>query len=335
MMKNASILSFFLLPCVLFAQSADEVNDKIISKIAFGSCSKQDQQDRQLWSEINALQPDLWVWLGDNIYGDTEDMQVLEDKYDLQKSHAGYQQLIKNTDVIGIWDDHDYGINDGGKEYAKKEESKAALFRFLDVSADHPARGRNGAHQSYLYRGEKNIKLILLDARYGRDPLLKDDNNTNIPSPAGKVLDDAQWEWLATQLADSLADFFIIGSGIQVMPEEHVFEKWANFPSERAKLLDITSQVKAPLIFLSGDRHMSEVSTLTHKGKLLYEFTASSLTNPWRVKSPEPNRYREQEIVYQTNFAVMEMAWQGDRLGLLVRFIGKDNKVYQTHELSF
>ena len=92
--------------------------------------------------------------------------------YDLQKSHPDYQQLLKQTEVIGIWDDHDFGLNDGGREYPMKDESKEELFRFLDVPDDHPARERKGAYQSYTYTSSLGtLKIILLDARYFRDSL--------------------------------------------------------------------------------------------------------------------------------------------------------------------
>jgi len=324
-----------LFPILVFSQKADEIRSKTLTQITFGSCSKQDKIDDQLWDEVNSLESDLWIWLGDNIYGDTVDMAVMREKYDLQKSHSGYQKLIAKTEVLGIWDDHDFGVNDGGKEYPKGDESKVEMFRFLDVAKDHPARMRQGAYQSYLYQGVKNVKIILLDARYFRDPLKKDEKNWNVPNPEGEVLGDAQWSWLEKQLKDKDADFFIVGSGIQVIPEEHRFEKWANFPAERDRLLNLASTVEQPLIFISGDRHMSEASIIEHNNKRLYEFTSSSLTNPWRSPSEEPNRYREKDIVYQTNFAGMDVSWSDKTLKLEINYFGKDNEVYQTHLVTF
>ena len=92
--------------------------------IAFGSCSKQ-YNPNQLWLDILENDPDIWIWLGDNIYGDTHDMDLMAEKYAHQKADTGYQLLIKSgTHIIGTWDDHDYGVNDSGRNYARKEESK-------------------------------------------------------------------------------------------------------------------------------------------------------------------------------------------------------------------
>ncbi len=332
------VIIFLLFPFGIFAQQSDVVINKNIQRIAFGSCSVQGKTDQQLWNEVNKTSPDLWIWLGDNIYGDTEDMQKMRKDYQQQKSHAGYQQLLKKTDVIGVWDDHDFGVNDGGKEYPKKDESKAELFRFLDVAEDNPARSRKGAYQSYTYKGALTIKVILLDARYFRDPLKKDDRNWNIPDVNGEILGDEQWKWLEEQVQEPEVDLFIIGSGIQILPEEHRFEKWANFPRERTKFFQLLSAyVAQPVVLLSGDRHISEVSKIDLEGYdyPLYEFTSSSLTNPWGTRNPEKNRYRIKEIIYAPNFAFLDISKTEGTLLLKLTYVTKDSKVLQYHLITY
>ncbi len=126
-----------------------------LESIAFGSCSHQDSVQR-LWPVVMENAPDLWIWLGDNVYGDTENMRALESKYFEQKSNPDYLEMRRRFRIIGVWDDHDYGVNDGGKEYPKKRESRDLLFDFLDVEFDDPARKRAGAYQSYLYGNRGN-----------------------------------------------------------------------------------------------------------------------------------------------------------------------------------
>ena len=327
----------FVLPFILGAQEADQPLQGSISKIAFGSCSHQSKVDQQLWQEVNATQPDLWVWLGDNIYGDTEDMKVMRQKYDLQKSNTEYQTLLENTQVVGIWDDHDFGVNDGGKEYPMKDESKDELFAFLDVPADHPAYQRKGAYQSYSFMsGDQKVKIILLDTRYFRDSLAKDQRNWNIPNATGEILGEAQWKWFEQQLSDSSVDCYLIASGIQVIPTEHRFEKWANFPNEIDRLNDVLSRLDKPAIILSGDRHISEVSQTQVEGYPfpLYELTSSSLTNPWGEPRDEPNPFREKSIVYDVNFAVLELVFNDRLPSFKLSYVGKDNNVLQTHTIQ-
>lgn len=337
-MKNL----FFLLIAVSIScsspnKSAEDPGSSSYT-IAFGSCSKQDQPDKQLWKEVLAEDPELWIWLGDNIYADTEDMEVMKAKYDLQKSHPDYQKLIAQTDVIGIWDDHDYGGNDVGKEYAMKDRSRDLLFDFLDVDPDNAAWERKGAYQNYDYDLDgKKVKVILLDARYSRDSLARDEQNRNVANETGKVLGEDQWDWLSNQLSGD-ADLVIVGSGIQAIPEEHGWEKWANFPSEREKLFSlIAEKVKVPLVFLTGDRHISEVSKMEIAGYPfpLYDITSSSLTTPWGEPSPEENQYRVDSIIYDRNFTVMEITWSESKPILDVKFVGEENKAIKKFNLDF
>ena len=327
-----------LAPVLLMAQNADQELTSDISTIAFGSCSKQWMPNKQLWKEVNSSNPDLWIWLGDNIYADTEDMAKMNAQYDLQKSHPDYQTLLSKTKVIGIWDDHDFGVNDGGKEYPKKDSSKLALFRFLEVPEAHPARARSGAYQSYAFNsGAAKVKIILLDARYFRDPLSKDDKNWNIPNKTGEILGEEQWRWFEDQLLDESIDLFVIASGIQFIPEEHRFEKWANFPQERNRLFEIIPKIDKPVVLISGDRHISETSTMeiVDYPFPIYEFTSSSLNSPWGNKRAEPNQFRIEEIVYETNFTLMSIVQRNGNLTLSVKYLGKENEVYQSHIIDF
>jgi len=339
-MKSTICLLF--LSGTLCAQQADVTIRKEINRIVFGSCSEQNHPQKQLWNEVNHLAPDLWIWLGDNIYGDTEDMTVMKAKYDLQKSHPEYQKLMATTDIIGIWDDHDFGANDAGKEYPMKDESKEALFDFLDVDKNNPARKRKGAYQSYTYRhGTGNIKVILLDTRYFRDSLVWDNPGTaekaSRVNETGDVLGEEQWAWLGRQLSDPEIDLFILGSGFQVIPEEHQWEKWSNFPQAKARLLDlIKTNASVPLVILSGDRHLSEVSKLELSGYTypLYEFTSSSLNAPSNP-SPESNQYRVKDKIHTQNFAVMTIIWIANSPVIQLKYYGKSNKQLADYSIRF
>lgn len=97
--------------------------------IAFGSCNRQNLP-QPLWDVIANDKPDLWIWLGDNIYGDSNDMAVLKAKYDLQANQESYKRLTAQTPVIGTWDDHDFGRNDAGKTYPFKKESQQLALNF-------------------------------------------------------------------------------------------------------------------------------------------------------------------------------------------------------------
>ena len=295
-------------------------------KIAFGSCSKQ-YEAQPIWSSIVENDPDLWIWLGDNIYGDTEDMQVLRDKYQQQNDNKDYQKLLATCPIIGTWDDHDYGVNDGGKEYPKRKESKQLFTEFMGYDASHPIHKHEGVYHSYNFgEGEKSIKIILLDSRYFRDPIARQ-NSTYVQNNKGTILGKKQWKWLEQELKNSKAKVHIIGNGIQVIPEEHRFEKWANFPQERQRLLDVIKKWKvANPILLSGDRHAAEISRLAIDDTLdVYEVTASGLTHAYTSGGIEPNRYRlGEDRVRTTNFGLIKVDWKANELSLELRGLGNE-----------
>ncbi|ERM84525.1 hypothetical protein P872_24205 [Rhodonellum psychrophilum GCM71 = DSM 17998] len=286
-MIKTTILTILLMGSCLFnfSLAQNQKTKKLkVETINFGSCNKHDLP-QPLWNPILRDSPDVWIWLGDNIYGDTHDMVLLESKYDVQSSIPEYQKLKESSHIIGVWDDHDYGINDGGVHYMQKKESQKIMLDFLGEPSTSPRRNQEGVYASYDYGiGENKIKVILLDTRYHRDTLLKEDK-MYIPNEEGSLLGDAQWSWLENELKTSDAAVHLIAGGIQFIPTEHPFEKWENFPKERQRLLNLiaSSKTKNPVL-LSGDRHIAEVSLLKDARfpAGLYEITSSGLTHTWK-----------------------------------------------------
>lgn len=292
-----------------------------VDVIAFGSCNRQNRP-QPLWQPIIADQPDLWIWMGDNIYGDTPNMDTLRVKYELQNQVPDYQALKAKTPIIGVWDDHDYGINDGGKQYAQKKESRDLMFDFLDVPANAPERKREGAYSSHLIgSGDNLVKIILLDARYFRDTLEKIDKVYQL-NQNGEVLGADQWKWLEQELKNSPAKINLISSGVQILPTEHAFEKWANFPKERERLLDLIAKsgAKTPVL-LSGDRHIAEVMKLSDSRfpKGIYEITSSGLTHTWKENSPEPNQFRIGQLIAKLNYGLALIDWEKEEVTFQIK----------------
>ncbi len=331
MHKIILILTISLaLSCGVSAQ-----NSEPIARIAFGSCSHQDDTV-QLWKEILAQQPDLWIWMGDNIYGDTHDMELLEAKYDLQKSHPDYQALLQSTKVIGTWDDHDYGMNDGGKFYARKKESRELAADFLGISAKAPLRKRYGMYDVYEFgKVPHKLKVILLDTRYFRDTLMTSSNKEQryMVNEEGDILGEEQWQWLEKELEKSDADIHIIGSSIQLVATQHAFEKWSNFPKARARMLSLLAKTKpANTFFISGDRHIAEISKMNVKGLPypLYDFTSSGLTHTWSTPWEEPNDARVGQLIIQKNYGLIKINWTGNLPLLEFEIRGHDGKLWQS-----
>lgn len=308
-------------------------------RVAFGSCSRQ-QSEAQLWNEVVQAHPEAWLWLGDNIYGDTHNMDTLRSMYLRQKSRPSYQNLLRLVPVVyGTWDDHDYGVNDGGKFFSKRRESQQLMLDFLDVPAESPVRKRDGVYQSYMLGDSKlQVKLILLDTRFFRDTLPRgsEKGRRYDINPTGDVLGEAQWKWLEQELTSSKAAVHLIGTSIQFIAEEQGFEKWANFPAARQRMIDLLSRTKpSGVIFMSGDRHIAEVSRLAVPGLKdpVYDFTSSGLTHTWSTVMEESNRHRVGNLVIERNFGVIDMDRRGKRIR--VRFTTFGPGLRNLSEYSF
>ena len=271
-------------------------DDLPLSRISFGSCAKQDQP-QPIWETIVAGQPELFVFLGDNIYGDSSEMDVLRAKYALLNEQPGFKRLRQVCPVVATWDDHDYGKDDAGAEFTMRRESQQVFLDFLGVEKSDPRRTQEGVYWSKIFGPSgKRVQVILLDARYFRGPLKKGyDAREPGEGFRGKygpntdddatVLGDVQWAWLAEQLKIS-AEVRVIGSSYQVLSNRHGSEMWGNFPQERERLLRLLRDSHAGgIVMISGDRHLAELATLPKIdefsiGYPLHEATSSSLNAP-------------------------------------------------------
>jgi len=269
----------FLLTALTFSLMAEEHHTDLVERISFGSCHKPGKNE-QIFERIAATQPQFFLWLGDNVYADTEDMGKMRKQYDKLNSIPSYQALQQQTKVYAIWDDHDYGANDAGAEYAKRRESKLEFLRAFQVPKTNPAHQREGIYQSYTH-GPPNqrVQFILLDTRYFRTALEK---KRRVYQPdfsnSASMLGEAQWQWLEDTLKQP-AQLRIICSSLQLISEEHRYEKWANMPLERARLIHLLRKASGRVLTLSGDRHFSEFSCYTQgRGKDIWDITSSGLT---------------------------------------------------------
>jgi alkaline phosphatase D len=298
---------------------ADEASVPL-TRIALGSCARQNQP-QPIWDSVVAAQPDVFLFLGDNIYGDSRDMNVLRSKYAQLAAKPGFQKLRATCPILATWDDHDYGADDAGAEYPMKVESQTLFLDFFQEPANSPRRQREGIYDATVFGpvGQR-VQIILLDTRYFRGPLkpkprVQGKGTRYLPNPDTSVtmLGTAQWAWLEDQLRVP-AEVRIIASSIQVVSEEHDSEKWMNLPHERARLYSLIRDTHAHgVVFVSGDVHRGEISAMDGGvGYPLYDLTASGMTEASvaKVKFADwPNRYRIGTLDWTTNFGVIEFDW--------------------------
>ena len=284
-----------------------------IEAIGFGSCNRTDL-DQKIWDVIANQSMDAWVWLGDIVYTEEENMNDLALKYSIQKSLPAYRKLSSKAKIFGVWDDHDFGKNNGGSEFRKKQQSRDLLFNFLDLPTNHPARERTGAYQSYCFGDDRQkVCLYLLDVRYFREEYEKDlSSKKYYKKNNGSLLGEKQWDWLEKELLKNDAEVNLLAGGIQLISSEHVYEKWANFPKARQRLFNLLKEnkIKNP-IYLSGDRHFAEISIIELLPNYrLYDITSSGLTHSYEELEKEFNPKRISPLITSKNFGMIKWNWK-------------------------
>lgn len=326
--------------------SAQATSDAL-TEIAFGSCSDV-ERPLPIFRTIADDEPDLFIFTGDNVYADTEDMDVMWSHYARLDADSGFAALRARTPVIGTWDDHDYGVNDGGADYPARRDAKELFMRFFRVPEDAPMRRRDGVYAAHTYGPPgRRVQVILLDTRFFRGPLTRPDpsveygrpmryvpsNDTTVP-----LLGEAQWAWLEAKLREP-AELRLLVSSIQVVAEEQGFEKWANLPHERRRLFRLIRDTGAEgVVILSGDRHFSEISRLPADdpegvGYPLYDITASALNRPAGRDYGEPNRYRLGDDLREFNYGRLRIDWENPTPTLAVELVTVDGRAPLRHAI--
>ncbi len=316
-------------------------------RIAFGSCADQNKP-QPLLDVARQLSPDAFVYLGDNIYGDTENMDLLRKKYTELERKPEFQALREATNIYAVWDDHDYGANDAGKYYPKKVESKAIFMDFWKVPKNDFRRKHDGIYGvEYIKKNNLTIQLILLDTRTFRDNLIRRaKDNTNykndyLPNQNqdSTFLGNEQWQWLE-QVFKEEADVRIIASSNQFSHEYNGWESWTNVPHEQQKMLNLIQKTRANgVVFISGDVHWGEISKLENEITYpIYDVTSSGITQTWY--NTEPNKNRVGEVIPQNNIGLIEIKKIGQTITLDLSIFDHTSRAVVRHtvgikEISF
>lgn len=298
----------------LNAWSVDLNLSERIDRFAFGSCNKQDKV-QPLWGEILSSKPQLWIWGGDIVYPPNNATPAeLKAAYDKQQKNLGYQALKAKVPVIGVWDDHDYGLNNGGANYQYKNEARQIFLDFIGAPANDPRRSRPGIYHSYTVGPvDQQVKILLIDNR-----TFKIDGN---------ILGEAQWTWLERELEKSKAQVHFLVFGLSVLAPRLVrTEDWRDDMTSYNRMMELLRKHQPKgIIILSGDKHFSH---FFHKEGLL-EFMSSGLTHTVRLPlRPVVNRYYSNPHI-GLNFGVVDIHWDETPLKVTLSMRGQHGRIPQ------
>lgn len=281
--------------CLSFANAAREVQflpvpSTRLQTIAIGSCLDT-AKSLSILKVIAEAKPDVFIFGGDNVYAADESddprLASLQTAYHDLARAPEFQNLAQNIPILATWDDHDYGLNDAGADFAHRLQSERMFESFWQIDPQDSSANRPGIYRAVMTgKGDNAVQIILLDTRFFRTAL----KTPWIPPLVGRYIpsDDSQqsmlgaeqWQWLTDVLAQPAA-LRILVSSVQVLADGHQWEAWRMLPREQQRLLDLLAITGGETIMVSGDRHLAGLyQTQTNDAKPLLELTTSSLNFP-------------------------------------------------------
>ena len=268
-------------------------------------------------SMANEKDAKFMVWLGDNNYLRDVDFQSrsgIYHRYTHSRAVEELQPLLAKMHHYAIWDDHDYGPNNSDRTYGHKDKTREAFEDFW-ANPNYGVMGLEGITGNFTWN---DCEFFLMDNRWYRTP----------QSAEGSILGDKQLTWLIDALRTSNASIKFICIGGQVVNDFVGHENYAVFGAERKKILHLIDDNNIKnVVFLTGDRHHSEVSVYnTPDGDKIYDITSSPITSGAYDHSDEPNslRFKKDAIIGENNYAVLEVS--GKRTKRKLKVVFKDVK---------
>ncbi|MEQ1516713.1 MAG: alkaline phosphatase D family protein [Usitatibacteraceae bacterium] len=264
--------------------------------------------------------PNFVLWLGDNLYfrpkgkflaeADFASVARMEERYREVRENDMVQKLCASTHHYAIWDDHDYGPNDSDKSFRFKADA-LRLFKQYWPNPDMGSSEMPGTWTSFVHQ---DAEVFFLDDRYYRD------DEKAEPSEGKAMFGPEQLAWLKKSLATSKATFKLVCNGSQLLSEDENGQHsgWHNYRTERDAFLGwLHAQKVSGLLFLSGDRHNTQVFRLKQDGAAnVYEFSCSPFTSRLSKLSKKDRanpRFIAELGVKQRNFGTLEFSGSGDK----------------------
>jgi alkaline phosphatase D len=279
---------------------------------------------------VAAAKPDLFLFVGDAIYGDWHGDQPfvptpksLQADWERLAAIPEFAAVREQVPFMAIWDNHDYGSHDGGADFALKETSKSLFLHFFGEPEGSQRRATPGIYYARVIGPEgRQVQIILLDTKsfrseFRRDPRTPEERKATgkvgkyLPrtEPTATLLGEAQWEWLAQQL-EQPAELRLVVSSTQVVADEKGMDEWGVFPRERQRLFDLIDSTGAEgVLLLSGNVHFTEVSRFDGNAYPLYDFTASGMTHVNPDYAAARSDYRVAGPFVEHNIGLVEIDW--------------------------
>ena len=306
-------------------------SNKIKYRIGFGSCNYQ-HNDQGFWEKIIHFNPNLWIFLGDNVYTDkTNKWEELLSKPSIDNMIDQYETLVstipfrkfmlKNSiEKIGIWDDHDYLINNSNvlENDNYKTVSKKLFTMFLNINEKHKMMQREGIYTYYdlVISNQHLVRFFMLDVRTFRTDI--------------DILGTEQWTWLEESLSKSSARVNILCSGSMVLSKINDYDSWFKNGWAYNRLINLLENLKIKnIIILSGDIHQGR---LISKNNMI-EIVSSPLSSPV-TKHIGDNEYNIGNVVTVHNFGFIDILNDKNQFYLVGGLIDFDGNLHNLIKIT-
>ncbi len=237
-------------------------------KIAISSCVAKNFH--KAWDVLRENEPDFHLMLGDTAYVDRTDPKRHWDRHLRVRNTQEIARAFKNIPHYSVWDDHDYGANNGDSRLKGKEKS-LATWKQLWCNPEMGLKDIPGVFYKFSWA---DVDFFVLDGRYYR-------SSPHAPNDDKKtMLGDTQFNWLVKSLKESKAKFKVLATGSTWISKD----SWKPFPESRRRLLKAIQENKiSGVVYFSGDLHYCKIKQhgkLIHPiGYPLVEITSSGIGN--------------------------------------------------------
>ncbi len=302
--KSAGDFSFLFGSCAMYRKGVMPAISPVGSFDIFNTMRKEET--------------DFMIWLGDNVYYEGKDTESYENMFRRNLKVREDKRLngfLRSMPHYAIWDDHDYGPNNSGKEFSMREEGLKVFQEFWA----NPSYGNEETPGIFTQFSYADADFFMVDVRYHRD---------EAHSKGGRMLGEEQMKWLKEALLASKANYKFIAYGTQVLISESRFDSYYQYKGEREELINfLEEQDIEGVVFLSGDRHFAELHKRKINGSYVYDVTSSPLTSfvkqsPWRKELSNTSLVKD-SFVGEHNYGRMTITGPPNKRACKVELLDK------------
>lgn len=335
-----------LLCLTLWVINISSVKAQQSTRVAFGCCLQHDQR-QPVFDALTHSDPDVFVFLGNSLDVDADDMDDLLAEYEVFNRFRGPRLLRRQSAVMSVWGRNDYRMNgNAGRENPIKYAVRNHFLTFWREPISSPRMFQDhGIAKSVIFgNAPQRVQVIVLDGRWNRDPLplkgwfdrLQSSFNPNqgpyLANPAGQLLGEEQWQWLRDQLQKP-AEVRLLMSATPFFAPANGYDSWAMYAQEQQRLTEMLQTIQPQgLVLAVGDRKFGELSRLQDVLPYpLWQISGGSLSAPG--DAPYDSQWRVDNATEESRYGQVEVLWQ-QQPQLTFSLRNEEGRVLQSHEVT-